>query len=38
MKYRKVTDILPAELVDKIQDYIQGEYIYISSQRKENRW
>ena len=34
MKYRKVTDILPAELVDKIQDYIQGEYIYIPRREK----
>lgn len=35
MKYRKVTDILPAELVDKIQDYIQGEYIYIPRREKK---
>ena len=35
MKYRKVTDVLPAELVDKIQDYIQGEYIYIPRREKK---
>lgn len=37
MKYRKATDVLPAELVDKIQDYIQGEYIYIPRREKKKQ-
>ena len=33
MSYIKAGDVLPKELVDKIQDYIDGEYIYVP--RKE---
>jgi Mor family transcriptional regulator len=33
MSYIKAADVLPEELMDKIQDYIDGEYIYIP--RKE---
>jgi Mor family transcriptional regulator len=33
VSYKKAADVLPQELVDKIQDYIDGEYIYIP--RKE---
>lgn len=29
MKYRNANDILPSELLENIQQYIQGEYIYI---------
>ena len=29
MSYIKAGDVLPKELVDKIQDYIDGEYIYV---------
>nr|WP_275507582.1 CD3324 family protein [Clostridium ragsdalei] len=27
--YKKAADVLPLELVSQIQDYIDGEYIYI---------
>lgn len=33
MSYIKATDVLPEELLDLIQNYIDGEYIYIP--RKE---
>ncbi|MFT8314275.1 MAG: CD3324 family protein [Clostridium sp.] len=33
MSYIKATDVLPGELLDLIQKYIEGEYIYIP--RKE---
>lgn len=33
MSYIKAGDVLPKELVDKIQNYIDGEYIYVP--RKE---
>lgn len=29
MSYKKVSDILPAELINIIQEYVEGEYIYI---------
>lgn len=29
MKYRKAESILPEELLKQIQQYIQGEYVYI---------
>ena len=29
MSYRKVTDILPEKLIKNLQEYIDGEYIYI---------
>ncbi len=35
MKYKKASDVLPAELVNTIQDYIQGEYIYIPRREKK---
>ncbi len=34
MSYMKAADVLPKELLDKIQDYVDGEYLYIP--RKEN--
>lgn len=34
MSYIKATDVLPKELLDSIQNYIDGEYIYIP--RKES--
>ena len=33
MKYRNAKDILPAELVDAIQQHVQGEYIYIPTKQ-----
>ncbi|RGZ00878.1 hypothetical protein DXA13_03010 [Clostridium sp. AM58-1XD] len=29
MSYMKAADVLPQELIDKIQDYIDGGYIYV---------
>lgn len=29
MSYKKATHILPRELLEKIQEYIDGEFIYI---------
>lgn len=29
MSYKKATDVLPQELLEKIQQYIDGEFIYI---------
>ena len=37
MKYNKATVVLPPELVEKIQDYVQGEYIYIPMKEGHRR-
>lgn len=29
MKYRNAVNVLPAELIEELQEYVQGEYIYI---------
>ena len=29
MRYINANEILPKELVEKLQDYVHGEYIYI---------
>ena len=34
MSYSKAIDLIPAELLNEIQKYVDGEYIYIP--RKEN--
>lgn len=36
MRYVKAQDIFPEELVEQIQDYVDGEYIYIP-RKDENR-
>ena len=36
MSYKKAVNILPVELVELIQDYIDGEYIYIP-RKEENK-
>ena len=36
MRYQKANEILPAELVELIQNYIDGEYVYIP-RKQENR-
>ena len=33
MSYKKAADVLPEELIDLIQNYVDGEYLYIP--RKE---
>ncbi|MBQ9140966.1 MAG: hypothetical protein IJX63_04135 [Lachnospiraceae bacterium] len=35
MKYKNITDLLPPELVHQVQDYIQGEYVYIPIREKD---
>ena len=37
MKYKKAIDVLPVELVNTIQDYIQGEYLYIPRREKKTK-
>lgn len=37
MKYQKASDILPDELVEEIQNYVQGEYLYIPIREKTQR-
>lgn len=29
MKYKNATKVLPNELIEQIQQYVQGEYVYI---------
>ena len=36
MRYQKANEILPVELVELIQDYIDGEYVYIL-RKQENK-
>ncbi len=36
MRYARAQDILPAELLTQLQEYIDGTYLYIP-RRKENR-
>lgn len=38
MSYNKATNILPTDLLEKVQEYVDGEYIYIpriSQNKKE---
>lgn len=35
MKYTNATDILPKELVEKLQQFVQGEYLYIPASGDE---
>ncbi len=35
MKYKNANSILPAELIESIQKYVQGEYIYIPIKEKQ---
>ena len=34
MKYRNSAEVIPAELLEEIQKYVQGEYIYIPVKEK----
>ena len=36
MKYRNSAEVIPAELLEEIQKYVQGEYIYISVKDWQN--
>ena len=35
MKYRNANSILPKELLERLQEYVQGEYIYVPIKDKE---
>ncbi|UKS23926.1 hypothetical protein LOZ80_19990 [Paenibacillus sp. HWE-109] len=37
MRYIKATEILPKELVEKLQDFVQGEYIYIPAIKEQHK-
>ncbi|AZS16303.1 CD3324 family protein [Paenibacillus motobuensis] len=37
MRYINANDILPKELVEKLQDFIQGEYIYIPAIKDQHK-
>lgn len=37
MRYQKATEILPEELVELIQMYIDGEYVYIPRKMENKR-
>ncbi|WP_349946975.1 CD3324 family protein [Lacrimispora sp. BS-2] len=37
MRYQKANEILPAELVELIQNYIDGEYVYIPRKQENKR-
>lgn len=36
MKYKKAQEILPDDIIERIQEYIDGEYLYIP-RRKEKK-
>ena len=36
MKYKNAAKILPEELITKLQEYVQGEYLYIPIKEREN--
>ncbi len=38
MKYINAKDILPDGLVEELQKYIQGGYIYIPAKQQHKRW
>lgn len=39
MKYVKIETILPEHLIEEIQKYIQGEYIYVPAKmEKRKKW
>ncbi len=39
MKYKNAKVVLPDALVKELQNYVQGEYIYIPvEQKKQKRW
>ena len=38
MKYKKASDILPDELLREVQQYIDGESLYIPKGKKRKKW
>ena len=37
MRYQKANEILPEELVELIQKYVDGEYVYIPRKQENKR-
>ncbi|CAH0121664.1 hypothetical protein PAE9249_04196 [Paenibacillus sp. CECT 9249] len=37
MRYINANEILPKELVEKLQDFVQGEYIYIPAIKDQHK-
>jgi len=37
MRYFNANEVLPQELVEKLQDFVQGEYIYIPAIKDQHR-
>ncbi len=37
MKYLNAAEILPDELIEKLQDYIQGDYLYIPAKKGQRK-
>ena len=37
MRYCKASDVLPAELIEEIQKYIDGQYLYIPRKQQSRR-
>ena len=37
MKYIKAIDVLPKEVIEIIQEYIDGEYLYIPRKRENHK-
>ncbi len=38
MKYRKASDILPDELLQEVQKYVEGESLYIPKKNERKKW
>lgn len=37
MKYINATVVLPDDLIEKLQDYVQGEYLYIPAKKGQRK-
>ena len=38
MKYMNAADLLPASLLEEIQQYVGGQFLYIPSESKRQAW
>lgn len=38
MGYKKAEDILPADLIEKLQEYAEGETVYIPKKKEKAGW
>lgn len=37
MKYLNAASVLPEDLIERLQDFVQGEYLYIPAKKKSHR-